>query len=98
MLDAADERRAAMNSLDPLVVQRSRSVRLTSLVLGVPSFALGLVLAWFHVRYIAGLVLSLAVGELGMAAFFTPRVAARHQLRRKTDITRFASVGSKEPR
>jgi hypothetical protein len=96
MLDAAQEQHALMDSLDPQVVKHSRSVRLTSLILGVCSLPAGILLGFFHIRYVSALVSTFAMSQLGMAVFFTPRVAARRRLRRQTDITRFATESAKK--
>ena len=96
MLDTAREQHAAIKALDPLVVRHSRSVRLTSLILGIASLGASALLLVLGLRFWL-VVLLFSGSQFAMAAFFTPRAVARRRLEAQTDLTRFATERD-EPR
>lgn len=93
-------RRTVDPTLPPQVIQadggfRIAVVRLAALALGVVSLIGSSLLILLGLRF--GMFLLLfGLSQIGLAVFFTPRVSARNRLKRKTDVSRFAS--ERDPR
>jgi hypothetical protein len=100
LLDAAAERQASVEALNPEVRAYSRGVRLTALILAIASFigspvvfVLGFGFRWFAIP-----ILLFGLSQAGLVFFFSPREAARRRFKGATDLTRLSAEREREPK